>query len=180
MSTLRKGDPMRKLLRAGVLAVALLGLLGSTLSPAQATTAFTFTFEGSARTGPLGYPCAPIPSGIFSNCPEPVGTGGNTVGFTFASNTCVGSKTDVLKAKNPPGEPVKTYTGLCSITASGVVTGYCGLSTGGGSGTIVFTDAVKGNAKVMPFTFTWTGSAHTLVVTGTSNKGPFFGTAEAL
>jgi hypothetical protein len=169
---------MRKLFRAGVLA-ALLGLLGSPMSPVQASTAFTFTFEGTLVTGPLGYPCVPVPGGIPYNCPPPVGAGGNTVGFAFNSVPCVGSKTDIFKDKNPSGEPVKTYTGLCAIRASGTLTGYCDLFTATGSGTIRFTDAAKGNSKTMNFTFTWT-SLGTLLITGTSDKGLFTGTATAI
>src|SRR5688500_8014411 len=101
---------------AGLLASAL-GLLGTVVPSAHATEANVVVFQGSAQgdTG-FGYPCGGsltldiakcphignggplVVNGVNGTCPVHTvcGLGGNTVGFTFASNVCVSGSDELF------------------------------------------------------------------------------------
>lgn len=175
-----------KLARLGVLMASVLGLLGVTLAPAQAIQVGTVAFIGDAIItggGRLGYPCTididdiDIP-GDVPGClltavngtsvtfkPGKLGmsevnltqSNGNTGNFGFGSTTCVGLKLTVDK----PGKSTGAAGPLCSIGATGVVTGYCGLSSGTGVG--FFTLGIK----TLSFTFKFWDVGGTLIVSGT-------------
>lgn len=120
---------MKKIFRVALVAALAAGAF-ALHSPAQAAGR-TITFTGTATVEPgFGYPdpTDPLNAGPTSN-------------FSFSSENCVEgpSATD------------------CHIAASGQVTGYCGKSTGGGTGTY------NGES----FTFTWTGAGGALVIDGT-------------
>jgi len=192
---------LKKLLRVGVVAGAALGLLGSGMSPAEATTVATVTFVGAATTGNLGYPCVTAnvgpPPTVTTTCvtvgPPPTTTlpttstspgklglpnvtvSGPSTGFRFASTACVGLKVDLLKAKDGPA-PATAYGPLCQIRAAGTVTGYCGLSSATGTGEIEFFPL----AKKVSFTFTFTGVGGTLFVRGNSSKGTIVAVVQAV
>lgn len=169
-----------KLARLGVLAASLLSLLGVTMPPTQATQVGTVAFVGDMTLtgGGLGYPCtlADIPGNVPGCLLTAVGgvsvttkpgklvlpevniteSNGNTRGFGFSSTACVGVKLSVSK----PGKGTAVDGPLCGMRAGGVVTGYCGLSSGSGSG-------LTGMVKNASFTFKFSAAGGSLIVTGT-------------
>lgn len=165
---------MKKLLRLGVVAGALLGMVGMNMAPASATTVVALVFAGQATTSPLGYPCTP-PGTTGPNCPPiptvtttnpPFITVGPAFGFVFSSIACVGAKVDIAK----PAKGTNAYGPLCSITAAGNGRGYCGLSSASGTANASFQGPTGFKAFTSSFTFIGVGG--TLVVTGTGQKTP--------
>ncbi len=164
-----------RLARVGLILAAVLGIAATNIPSANATTVAAVVFVGNATVTPgLGYPCTPAPS----NCPPTVTVnpgpppsvtiGGTSGGFTFNSLVCVGVKVDIAKPKGTgPHGP------LCSITASGSITGYCGLSQGSGSGVIGFAPVAP---KTVTFNFHFTSVGGTLVITGTTTGAKAGGT----
>lgn len=108
--------------RLAVLLVATVGLAVA-VPPAQANTTRsasvfvgTFQLSGALRNpGPGAVPC--LTGGSPLSC-------GNAVGFTFGSSVCVEA--------NAPGKTAPV-AGSCSISVSGVLTGFNGAATGAGS-----------------------------------------------
>lgn len=165
--------------RLGVLTAAVVGLMVTMVPSASATTIKEVGFTGNANLArPLGYPCAPITvPPTFTKCPPPVGTM-NHADFTFRSDNCV--KLSVSANKTPD----KTGPAFCHLVARGTVWGYCGLSVGLGTATLVNTgpiapEAPGGNKTTMNFNFEFTGVASTLFLTGTQLGGNAFVTGEA-
>jgi len=134
---------MKRILRVGVLALSLVGLLGFYAQPASATEVIEITFEGDANIGAnysaFGFPA---PEGSKTTLPgtqvktEHGVTHVNYTGFhnsatiAFNSTVCAAEKVTTGKNKHPTG------AGTCDITANGSIHGYCGLSTATLSGTI--------------------------------------------
>ena len=85
--------------------------------------------------------------------------GGNTANFAFSNVVCVKTSTSVLKL------PTMSKTGVdqCRLTATGTVTGFCGLSTGTGTATIT---NLSGNKTDTNMVFKFTGVGGVLHVTG--------------
>lgn len=116
--------------------------------------------------GPLGYPCSPSNSKLCpQGFPNPIGPGGTflalttnslpltvldtfpttvelgmlpyihggqTRAFAFGSFVCVLAGVNAVKA----GKPIVHANAGCSISATGVIAGWCWLSTGKLSGTV--------------------------------------------
>ena len=138
---------MKRILRVGVLAFSLVGLLGFYAQPASASEIIEVEFQGHAQIG-AGYSAFGFPVGDPSKTTLP-GTqvktahgathvnwtgfhNSTTVAFASAAAVggCVAEKATTGKAKHTTG------AGTCSIGASGTIHGYCGLSTGIMSGTL--------------------------------------------
>ena len=75
--------------------------------------------------------------------------GGNTANFSFSSGlACVKTSTSAGKVNF-----AKTGLDMCTFTAFGTITGFCGLSTGSGTATITSLTSAK-ISSTMPFKFT--------------------------
>jgi len=187
-----------KKLRLLVLAAPAVAMLATAL-PADAapTGAGAVVFTGTASTTPLSYPCFPVgttakcpvvgsntatvtvytPTGGTTTIPLPIGGNGGGFGFNSAPNGCVGAAVRAGDAA----------AGTCNIVANGTVEGSCGLSTGGGTGSVTVTDFVgvppTSNAITIGFTFAFVGVGGTLVITGRENAAAtsqLVGTVEAI
>ena len=149
---------MKKLFRIAFVG-ALIAAAFSVAPSAQAQTILgSVTFTGSAH--------------VSTGLSYPVLGAEETRNFTFASDTCVDA--DVT---DDPDASVGTN---CSISASGTVTGYCGLSTGQGSGTYV-----SSNRGTYTYSFEWTSVGGELIITGSisdadGNSGPLAGIVTAI
>src|SRR5687767_960251 len=137
---------MKRVLRVGVLAFSLVGLLGFYAQPASATEVIEITFVGNADIG-TDYAAFGFPVGDPSKTTLP-GTqvktehGITTVNYTgfhnsstlrFTELACTAEKVTTGKNKHTEG------AGTCDIDSSGFIHGYCGLSTATLSGTIHLT-----------------------------------------
>jgi hypothetical protein len=150
------------------------GLLTAGLPAADATTLYASTFTGGMVTGPLGDPCTPYGGDCLTELIDLSGQYGYTVGFAFWSTTCVGAGAHTEPNELPMAPP------LCMISASGILTGYCGRAYGYGNGVVTLLDPLLGRAETFPFTWqlTWSGTQYThnqMVLTGTitrSDGGP--------
>jgi len=137
---------MKRVLRVGVLAFSLVGLLGFHAQPASASEVIEVTFQGTAFIG-AGYSAFGFPVGDPSKTTLPTTStkiehgvplvnhhnfhNSTTVRFVSAAvGGCVAEKVTTGKAKHPTG------AGTCSLVADGFIHGYCGLSTGTVHGTI--------------------------------------------
>ena len=157
-----------RLVRLGAFVATIISMF-ATATPAEALSESGALFTGTANTGPLGYPCTPS----TSNCPPPIGGGGNTVGFSLMTTTCLGFKINILSPKTTTGSGPS-----CSINAAGVISGYCGLASGFGSATITYSGIAT---YTLGASFTIQSVAGTLVLTGTaSNGGTLEGFIEAV
>jgi hypothetical protein len=137
--SIRREDSLRKLARIGVLVLSLLGMAGTLApTPAEATTVGAVVFNGNAfvhghgiafpfidSDGPTG------PNGVPLDLNKTPLNLSNSASLFFTSTTCVAAAVNVAKEPKPPVE-----AGLCTITATGNVHGYCGLSEGQVSGVI--------------------------------------------
>ena len=134
---------MKRILRVGVLAFSLVGMLGVQARPALASETIEISFTGLAAIG-AGYSSFGFPAGDPSKTTVPSTTTKTEHGVThvnysgfhnsasvaFASATCGAGKQTTGKAKHAAG------AGTCSIAASGFIHGYCGQSTGTLSGSL--------------------------------------------
>jgi hypothetical protein len=177
------------LMSATVASVAVVGT-----PPASATTVGTAVFTGAiTNAGGLAFLCSPV---VVKPCPPtalPVTattTGGGpkgepTVGvgfpdghktttFGFGTATCAYVGQNVTKLGKTP-----TDAGMCVITATGTVTGYCGLLTGTGTGTAIGPIGL-GITQAIDFALTLTGVGTTVVVSGAATKPPHTGNLRAV
>lgn len=198
-----------RLSRLGVVVVGILALLGVATPPAHAATAAAVSFTGTAvLSTPIGYPCVsgglptlstllPLPSispgsskcspftwGPPSRVPLPLPTYPwlqlpNAATFTFSTSTCLMVVAHITKPA-PTGTTV--HTPSCTLSATGIVLGFCGLSQGHGTATI--TDPLGFTYSVG---FHWTGIGGNLVIDGQVTKfsnptqrGTFLGLAHAI
>lgn len=162
--------------RVVALFAAVVALSATSTPPASATVAAEIVFEGFAYlSSGLSYPCLPFTTtSPFTKCPLfgwPHGTttvngttvtvpiGGNVRGFTFMSSACLGS----AGTFNEPGLPPAT-AGSCTMIASGVVTGHCGLSQGEGAAFLVLGGTLTPPVPI-GFQFQWVGAGGTLWIT---------------
>lgn len=152
---------MKRLLRAGALALALAGVLGTSVQPASATVEVgAVAFVGHAVVHPgIADPLFPDPPNL-TKVPDPLNPsfGDNSASYSFTTDTCVGITVTANKAKPPVSEP------NCTITALGLVHGFCGFSHGTGHG------ALSVGSQHFSFSFSFTGFVPGLVVTGTIHK----------
>lgn len=160
---------MKRFNRMAVPALGSLALLGTFTLRADATTVAETTFSGNIRfIGGLGYPvltlpttvtvptvaCLPLPTDPVPQC-HPVYDHQRLA--VYSSNTCVDEAIHVAK----PGKPLES-TGGCNTTASGTVSGHCGLAAGELSGTHIDS---KGQVYTFNIHFTevfgeWTLTGH--------------------
>lgn len=184
-----------RLARVGSAILGALALLGLITPPAEATTVGSLAFVGTVTmSGGLAYPCFPGPN-LF-NCPGPnaVGTstlplrhlpdnphvnitGGNTRSFTLVTALCFNRVANIAKLAKAPA-----HVGSCGLQMSGLITGWCGLSSG--NGIALFTDAL---GQLYRVTFHFTDIGGTFAITGHVQKltnpppngeGLFVGVAE--
>lgn len=158
------------------------GVLAMTLAPlprASAGTVLTTTMFATAftNTGALGDPC----TASWKPCPPATSTSektdglglpvtnittdGNTRGFGVSTTVCLDSGVNVLKSGKQPAQ-----FGTCGFTMTGVVTGYCALATGSGTGWYYDTFA---QWYSFSWKLTWTGPTSdlsTITVTGPITK----------
>lgn len=144
---------MRKLRRVGMFAVALAGLLGTSVQPAAAAEVTEVVFAGTATVGGGGiaFPCFPGIIDTFGNvsdCPlvpggtdistqnlptghnpltytRPVFHGGDSASMSFTSTACLATDATVGKTDDHT-----LGAGTCLMVANGLVHGYCGLAEG--------------------------------------------------
>lgn len=143
--------------------------LVSTAPPASALGAGAVIFHGVATvTTGLGVPVITggtltvTPGGLGKKTPLFTVGGGNVRTGAFASTTCLGVKLMILKNKVPvvPGAPV-AFNGLgCAVVGTFLISGYCGLSSGSGTGTASFAPSIP-TLPLPPFNrvsfnYTWT------------------------
>jgi hypothetical protein len=133
---------MRRVLRVGLTAVSLWGLVGTIAPrPAEATTLGAMAFAGVYIIGPHGIAYPLIDNSQAPNLTNPtwhLTTGkmpphisNSAVIEAFGTTACVGT---VVSNKSAP-PPGKWTAGTCTISshipgATGTVHGYCGLSDG--------------------------------------------------
>jgi hypothetical protein len=146
--------------RFGGVLVGVLAMSAVAVPPASAHSEATIDFEGTATlTGGLGLPfvhgtpvITPNPGAGKKTPPFTVG-GGNTRTGTFASAICVGTGT------NAPDKQKPTTQGPgCNIGVSFIVTGFCGLSHGSGTGSLTL------GGQRRWFNFTWTDPGNRMLV----------------
>jgi hypothetical protein len=157
---------MRRILRVGVLAASLIGVMGTLApTPADATTEGSVTFRGVATVHSHGiaYPLVGSNTGDIDLSKTPPNFS-NSASVTFTSTTCAAAVANVNKAGKLPAE-----AGTCVVGAAGSVHGYCGLSDGHVSGTI--SHAVVGSGtQVYSFHLSWFSAATVLNVSGHWHK----------
>lgn len=149
---------MEHSIRIALLGFLVLGALFLVPTSAQAAENGTINFTGTATVGSPGltYP----PPGTTSP------SSGPTLPFSFASSTCDGA------SEGKKGPQADTS---CSITATGTVTGFCGLSNGTANGTITFA------GQSISFSVSWTSppsGGGTLILMGSADKGGQTGTVK--
>jgi hypothetical protein len=165
----RKEDAMRRIARAVSLVAVALGLVMTNVPAAEALSLADITFVGDAeltQCSGLNYP-PPVGTGpdlattsttvITAPHPMVLLTGGKSCNFNADSDVCVGA--EVSAKKLPPAG-----AGLCVLTANGSVNGYCGLSSGHGSGLITL------GSQSFHFTFYFFATGGTLYVSGLITK----------
>jgi hypothetical protein len=138
--------------RFGGLLAGVTAMLSVAVPPASAHSSATVDFEGTATlTGGLGVPLVhgtPVvtlnPGAGKKTSPFTV-SGGNTRSATFASSVCVGTGENAPDKQKPPIQGPD-----CTIQATFVVSGFCGLSSGSGTGTFTL------GYQLRWFNFTWT------------------------
>lgn len=175
--------------------IALLGLSVIGVPSAEATTVKTLAFVGTTQMNAgFSFPC--FPAGTLAKCPQtpPLATvtqlplpaggtgsgipnfsvrihGGNVRSYTFATSTCLIDGVNVNKLN----KPVTHGVAPCGITATGVLSGWCGPLQGQGTA-----DLTDGLGQVITVTFHLTGIVPLLIVTGhavkpvTGQRGKFF------
>lgn len=179
------------LARAAVLLTTVLAFVGVGAPGANATSFGSVAYVGDAFIGGggLGYPCTPI--GTTGDCvptvsvttkpkepdvpvtPNVTVSSGNSRTFGVATVVCVGPKLTV----NKPPKANGVNPGPCAIGATGAVTGYCGLSSGAGTGVVTFA------GQPITFTFKFFTVGGTLFFYGRATEGhtgPMSGVAEAI
>jgi hypothetical protein len=176
---------MRKFARvAGLIGMAL-GLVMASAPAAQAASVLTVEFTGDATLGcGLGYPGitggTPGVTTSTQTAPYPhvlthITGGATSCPFAVTPQTSTCAAEEVSPKKTPP-----VNAGLCTISANGTVEGYCGLSAGHGTATII----TPWNTFDVDFYFTGVGG--TLELTGlitkrsTGQTGKFTATVEAV
>jgi hypothetical protein len=175
---------MGKRRRVGGMAIAAV-LLGAGAPHASAADVEVAGFLGGAAltSGGLGYPCTPVGTTTSSNCPvwtspatpttvtvtPPVApslgcitslTSGKCVPWTVNGPTrsgTISSTTCIAAAGGNTSKPTKGpwAFGTCSLNAAFTLSGYCGLSSGLGTGNAVLVDAFTGMVNVTLFDFSW-------------------------
>lgn len=155
--------------RLGVLIATVMGLMVTT-TPAEADWVKTVTFTGTATlTGCPGL-ASPgvggvVPITATTTKPGPKGEplvnntvlNGNTCDFGLGTTVCV---------KLSAGK--KIGSDLCAIVAGGIVTGFCGLSSG--AGTAVLTNLTSGKADVVTDFKFWSAGGTLTVSGGTATQ----------
>jgi len=134
---------MKRILRVGVLAFSLVGLLGFHAQPASATEVIEIAFVGNAFIGaghsaigfPVGDPSKTTLPGTQLKMAHGVPTANytgfhNSTNVAFTTVACTAEKITTGKNKHTAG------VGTCNILGNGTIHGYCGMSTGSINGTI--------------------------------------------
>jgi hypothetical protein len=152
--------------RLGGILAGVVAMSAAVVPPASAHSEATIDFQGRATlTAGLGTPGTNGTPTVTANpgagkktAPFVVG-GGNTRTGTFASASgtggCVGTGTNAPDKQKPT-----TQGPNCSIQATFTVRGFCGLSSGSGTGTVVL------GGQTRWYNFTWTDPGGNMVVLG--------------
>ncbi|MBW3668890.1 MAG: hypothetical protein KY443_06720 [Actinobacteria bacterium] len=153
--------------------------------PASATSVGAFVFAGGATLactgagGGLSYP----PAYMTFAFDVTVLPAARQCSWTFSSSFCMGASATALK---PVGTVPSAFAPVCSISASGNLTGWCGLSNGAGGASIAITDPITGaSATAFLKKLAWVDVGGTLVIhsgvegPGPGQKGVMVGLAEA-
>jgi hypothetical protein len=161
---------MRAVRRIWILVLLAVGLVTSSTPAAEAFTLGCVAFTGPAvltacgglgypTTGNSGTPVIPPPISI-ETAPYPHGLvvwGGESCGLALSSSACAGVEMTTKK-------PVPLGAGLCSLTGSGSVSGFCGLASG--HVTIIIVHGVQTYAVDVYFSIV----DGTIVITGLITK----------
>ncbi len=162
-----------RLARFSVLFIPMMALVASMAPPASATEVGALVVVGQANVGQgIAYPCldgkTTPPTVNPAKCTGHLGANPNKAAVTF-SGTGAGTVVKVTKPKCPL---VCVEAGTFAITASGSISGACGLSSGvlAGSITPIVSVGTK-PAKPRGFNVSYQGIGGLLVVTGNTSKG---------
>lgn len=157
---------MSRIARLGVLLMTAVGLVAGSAAPAGAASAGSVAVVGTAAVGNgIAYPCLDGKTTPPSVNPAKCLPNSNTASVSFVSTVAAGAVASTAK----PGPAVEA--GTFSIVGTGSVTGACGLSSGGLSGSITPILALGTKAKTRTFAVTFQGVGGTLVIMGTTSKG---------
>jgi hypothetical protein len=154
--------------RSALLASALVTTIALPVTvapPASAVGLGGLVFLGNARvTTGLGVPIITgstptvTPGGVGKKTPLFTVGGGNVRTGTLGAAACLGVKIMFFKNKAPlvPGAPVAAHGFACSLTASFTIRGFCGLSSGSGTGSATFFPLAPGTALANTISFNFT------------------------
>lgn len=128
--------------------------------------------SGSAQASTLGKAKFHGAFNMFSGFSNPIVAPPQTSGFSFVTQTCIGTKSDIAKPKG-----TGTYGTNCTVVASGTASGYCGLMSGTGSGWIHYYGTAY---KSVAITFRFRIDGTKLTITGSTSKGALIGSAQTM
>lgn len=153
-----------------LVAIAAVAVLGTSVPSAHSASGYgrgaTVNFVGTLTTsGALGLP---------SDAPS-------TVEFTYSATACVAEGMAGMGSAPPLSGTFTVGAGACSVTASGTITGSCGLMTGTGTSTVTVAGAANASTTDpvtstpgTPITTTtsmsFVGLGATMVITGTGSS----------
>jgi hypothetical protein len=148
----------RRSARTGAILLAALGVAASFVPPAEAEGTKEIVFQGTANvTTGLGLPGAnaTITPNVNPSKKAPLfTTNGNTRSGSFTSATCAAVSAMPKQEKPTSAQGLSTCTIMSPLFT---VTGYCGLSYGRGTGTLVVRNPVDNTIQqIIGFKFTWT------------------------
>lgn len=132
----------RRKRRQWFVVLAVVGLWAANAVPASAHSSGLFTVLGNAALNAgLDFPCPAttqkctvpnvVPGGVGKKQPPFIVTNGNTRTGTFGSTICAGKVTNAPDKNKPTTEAPG-----CGMAFTFTITGFCGLASGSGSGTI--------------------------------------------
>ena len=170
-----------RVVRLVVVVGVLLGLVGVPTPPASAAHLVTLWTQGTATAGGLGDPCTspgkpcpPNSTTTSTTAPDGlpvtyVAPGGNSRNFSFGTSVCLHGSVHTTGGKVP------AEAGICGLAGAGVVTGFCTIATGSGSGFFYTLDPLVTAAQYYEFSWVLTltglaGSQFTMQITGTVTK----------